>query len=142
MNLFLDTSSLFKLYHREKGTEELDELFKRKEVSSIYLSEISKIEFESVAWKKVRIKEIDTTHANGLISIFRKDYKKYIFIEDDSHVKELAKELLQKYGLSGLKTLDALQLATAVSLKEKIRLAKSSDISLLTFFEQENIKTK
>lgn len=58
MKIFLDTSSLFKLYHKETGTTELEELFLTAKITTIYLSEIAKIEFASTLWKKVRTKEI------------------------------------------------------------------------------------
>jgi PIN domain nuclease of toxin-antitoxin system len=51
MNIFIDTSSLFKLYHAEQGSEEMLSLFNKYEISTIYLSEITKIEFDSVVWK-------------------------------------------------------------------------------------------
>ncbi len=41
MKIFLDTSSLFKLYHKETGTAELEEMFSAAKITSIYLSEIS-----------------------------------------------------------------------------------------------------
>ena len=59
MNIFLDTSSLFKLYHQEAGTEDLEDVFLKFKITRIYLSEISKVEFCSTVWKKVRLKEIN-----------------------------------------------------------------------------------
>jgi hypothetical protein len=47
MIIFLDTSSLFKLYHREADTAELELIFSTGKITNIYLSEISKIEFTS-----------------------------------------------------------------------------------------------
>lgn len=52
MNIFLDTSSLFKLYHREGGTKELENLFNELPISEVSLSEITKIEFSSTVWKR------------------------------------------------------------------------------------------
>ena len=46
MNIFLDTSSLLKLYHKESGTDELLNLISGK-AEQIYLSELAKIEFNS-----------------------------------------------------------------------------------------------
>lgn len=53
MKIFLDTSSLFKLYHEEKGSEELEKLFSQGNITHIYLSELTKVEFTSTIWKKV-----------------------------------------------------------------------------------------
>ena len=58
MKIFLDTSSLFKLYHREVGTDELENLFSQVKITHVFLSEIAKIEFTSTIWKKVRTKQI------------------------------------------------------------------------------------
>lgn len=35
MKIFLDTSSLFKLYHKETGTVELEEMFSALKITSI-----------------------------------------------------------------------------------------------------------
>jgi predicted nucleic acid-binding protein len=58
MKIFLDTSTLFKLYHKEADTAELELIFSTVKITEIFLSEISKIEFTSAIWKKVRTKEI------------------------------------------------------------------------------------
>jgi uncharacterized protein len=50
MKLFLDTSSLFKLYHQEDGTDELESMFTQQKITHIYLSEIAKVEFTSTIW--------------------------------------------------------------------------------------------
>ena len=50
MKIFLDTSSLCKLYHQE--TEELEEVFSQVKITHIYLSEIAKVEFTSTVTKR------------------------------------------------------------------------------------------
>lgn len=40
MKVFFDTSSLFKLYHRESGTDELITFLQDNKIEAIYLSEI------------------------------------------------------------------------------------------------------
>ena len=58
MNVFFDTSSLFKLYHYESGTDELMNLFSDIGIENIFLAEITKVEFCSAVWKKCRTHEI------------------------------------------------------------------------------------
>lgn len=58
MKIFLDTSSLIKLYHTEIGTDDLDKLLDENSVQEIFLAEIAKIEFSSAVWKKVRTKDL------------------------------------------------------------------------------------
>ena len=52
MKIFLDTSSLVKLYHQEAETNEIEKIFNTQKLTHIFLSEISKIEFASAIWKK------------------------------------------------------------------------------------------
>ncbi len=73
MNVFFDTSSLFKLYHKEDGTEELLNLFATKSIEKIFIAEITIIEFSSAVWKKCRKKEIDIDTASLLIERFNSD---------------------------------------------------------------------
>jgi predicted nucleic acid-binding protein len=70
MNIFLDTSSLFKLYHKEAGTEELERLFINQKIAGVFLAEIAIIEFASVVWRKCRMKDIDSEKAKELFGEF------------------------------------------------------------------------
>lgn len=141
MKIFLDTSSLIKLYHQESGTDELENLFSNFKLTAIYLSEISKIEFTSTIWKKVRTKELTENIAKISIDFFENDFNKFSFISIDNKILEKAKLLFSIYGKSGLRTLDAIQLSTAVSLKKHSELFITSDILLNSFFEKEGLKT-
>lgn len=80
MNIFLDTSSLFKLYHKEDGTEELMAIFNNHSITGIYLAEITLVE-----------------------------------------LKVSAQNLLHKHWNKGLRTLDALQLSSALVVKNEIQ---------------------
>jgi uncharacterized protein len=60
MKIFLDTSSLIKLYHQEIGTAYLDTIFENFNINEIFLSELAKIEFDSAVYKKVRTKDLKT----------------------------------------------------------------------------------
>lgn len=142
MNIFLDTSSLIKLYHKESGTKEIIDIYNTYQVDNVYLSDLAKIEFDSAVWKNFRTKEIDKDKAIELIRIFQKDYEKYIFVDDNDVIKNKAKALINKYCAEGLRTLDSIQLATAVSLKAKVDLNKSSDKLLTKLFEKEGLVVK
>lgn len=50
--IFLDTSSLLKLYHHEAGTDEVEKAI--ADANSIILSELAKVEFNSAVWKNIR----------------------------------------------------------------------------------------
>jgi len=142
MKIFLDTSSLIKLYHSEKGTEDLDKLFYEFEIEEIFLSEISKVEFNSAIWKKVRTHELTEDAANELIISFETDYENYRFIEITSKLLENACDLINKYGTKGLRTLDSFQLSSSLKVKTEISFAISADDLLMKLMELEGIKTK
>ena len=78
MKIFLDTSSLFKLYHREVGTAELELIFSTIKITNIFLSEITKIEFTSAIGEKVRTNEITGIEAQTTLDLFESDFGKYI----------------------------------------------------------------
>lgn len=141
MRIFLDTSALFKLYHKEAETITLQNLFEANDITSIYLSEITKIEFASKVWKKVRTKEITEVDAKQLMQCFEFDYSKFSFILIDSIITNEALVLLSKYGSQGLRTLDSLQLSTAVMFKNNTDLFISFDNLLNDFFKSENLPT-
>src|SRR5674476_453793 len=137
MKLYLDTSSLFKLYHSEPGSEEMDSVFADNEITGIFLSEITNVEFISAVFKRVRMKELSMNDAEQLIKLFDNDLKKYTIVPVSSATLENAKLLILKYGQEGLRTLDALQFASAIEVKNLVSKYLTSDKLLLSFFEKE-----
>jgi predicted nucleic acid-binding protein len=141
MNIFLDTSSLFKLYHIEPGSEDLDNFFTSNQVQCILMSEITVIEFASTVWKKVRVGDLDINKALQLLEIFDEDFQKYNFIPIDEPLIKEALRLLNHYGKQGLRTLDSIQLASAYVVNRQIEYAITHDNLLNGFFKALNIKT-
>ena len=139
MRLFLDTSLLVKLYYEEEGTAELDEFLNANVIEAIYLSEISKVEFNSALWKKVRTKELEEADAVVLQKGFRDDYDQYQFIRISSDIVDRASDLILKYGSMGLRTLDAIQLSCAIEQRSDLSHAKSADRILEELFSLEKI---
>lgn len=142
MNLFLDTSSLFKLYHKEPGTEVIDKIFVDNIISEVFLSEIAKVEFASTVWKKLRVLEIDELQAKAKIELFEADYAKYTFIQIDYTIIGQATNLIAQYGKQGLRALDSIQLSTAVSLKNRCHFFITTDKLLNSLFELEGLSAK
>lgn len=142
MKIFFDTSSLFKLYHKETGTAALEQLFIAVKITSIYLAEITKIEFSSTVWKKVRTKEITHLEAQTTIALFENDFAKYSFVATDSIIIEQARILTSKYGNQGLRTLDSIQLSTAISLFQHADVFFTDDKLLKSLFELEGLLTE
>lgn len=116
MKIFLDTSALFKLYHQESDSHHIESLFSDFQVTEVFLSEITKLEFASTVWKKFRLKEVSQEQVLGLLATFEKDFEKYTFVQIDNVIVEQARILLTRYGTQGLRTLDSVQLSTAILL--------------------------
>ena len=142
MNVFIDTSSLFKLYHRESGTEELMSLFNDVGIEVIYLAEITKVEFSSAVWKKCRKNEIDERSASQLIEKFDKDSVKFNFVSEGQLLRQNAKGLIGKHWRKGLRTLDSIQLASALKVKNQIELFLTSDNLLSEIAQIEGLYIK
>jgi len=140
MNIFFDTSSLFKLYHKENGTQELMDFFINNTIDSIFLAEITKIEFSSVVWKKCRKREIDEKTATIFIEKFDNDSRNFKFLAESNDLRKYAKELIGKHWEKGLRTLDSIQLASALIQKSRIDLFFTSDILLSEIAVLEGLK--
>ena len=141
MKIFLDTSSLFKLYHREADTSELELVFSTSKITDIFLSEISKIEFTSTIWKKVRTHELTQSQAHATLGMFESDFTKYSFVATGSIIIEQARILCSKYGIEGLRTLDSIQLSTAVSLSQRVEQFLTADKLLKFLMQAEGLPT-
>lgn len=142
MKIFLDTSSLFKLYHQEAGTEDIEKLFLQVPITHIYVSEVTKVEFTSAVWKKVRTKEITAEQALITLELFESDFEKYNFITTNSLILEQARNLTTKYGIEGLRTLDSIQLSTCISLAKQVDTFYTEDKLLKTLLEREGLPTE
>jgi len=97
MKVFLDTSSLVKLYHQEEGSDELL-AFLAKGVDEIWLSELTMVEFRSALWKKVRTGELMKEDAVRVMNCFR-------WLNLEPPITRIALSAIMRYGVQGLRTL-------------------------------------
>jgi PIN domain nuclease of toxin-antitoxin system len=141
VKLFIDTSSLFKLYHLENGTIELRKFLAENSVSAVYISGITEIELHSTVFKKLRTNEIKQEQSDIILGNINKDIQKYVLVTLNHSIINTAKKLFFRYGVQGLRSLDALQMASAIAVKESIDFAITSDSLLNTFFQEENLPT-
>ncbi|MFD2569912.1 type II toxin-antitoxin system VapC family toxin [Spirosoma soli] len=140
MNIFLDTSSLFKLYHREGGTAEIEQLFAQNDINTVFLATLSKLEFRSIVWRRLRMKEITEQQGNTILQLFNQDYTRYTFIGFDEDLLIMARQLLDKYAPNrSLRSLDAIQLASAISIRDQVGLFKTADTLLHSLFVAEDL---
>ncbi|MBW6518126.1 MAG: type II toxin-antitoxin system VapC family toxin [ANME-2 cluster archaeon] len=138
MKAFLDTSSLIKLYHTEVGSDFVMNALSH-DIREIFLSELAILEFRSALWKKMREKEIMENTAIEVIKCFQNDGDNFHWIMLQSDIVESASYLLMKYGNRGLRTLDSLQLAAALTLRDEKCIFFTSDKLLQTFFKEEQL---
>jgi len=140
MKVFLDTSSLVKLYHQEEGTDELL-AFLAEGVYEIWLSELTMLEFRSALWKKVRTRELGKNVAVRVMNCFNDDHDKFRWVHLELPITRIALSTIMKYGAKGLRTLDSIQLACALFLEAEDLICLTSDKLLKSFFQLENLET-
>lgn len=138
MNVYLDTSAVVKLYHDEEGSDRL-ETYIEKQAETIFLSELAKLEFRSAVWRRVRMQEIDQNAALNVIACFEQDDDNYNWIKLQAKLVQSASDLFENYGGQGLRTLDALQLASALTVKSADCVFLTWDSLLKSFFVKEGL---
>jgi len=139
---FFDTSALIKLYHQEKGTDVVDELLVQDQPLIIVISDLTLIEIVSAFAKKVRTQAITKTAFTMAVTAFEKDVEAFELIAIEQNVKSRAIQLLKTRSLErGLRTLDALQLASALAANDKspLDLFVAADKTLLAVAKQESL---
>jgi predicted nucleic acid-binding protein len=116
---FLDTSAFAKLYHREAGSEFVIGLAERR-AARLVVSHFALVEMESVLAIKERTGQIDASAVHFARRRLRSDIRgNRIAVEPVLSTQHLwsARDLLIRFGGSdGLRTLDALQLTSALYL--------------------------
>ncbi len=135
---FFDTSAVVKRYHSEKGTEAIDRIFAEND-RAIAISSVSLTETVSALNKKKEEKTISKEDLDIALSRFFHDaIKDFLILEiDDTHIKESIALVLKR----NLRTLDSLQLAVALSLKELKPVFVCADKRLVSVAEKEGLET-
>ncbi|VVB95065.1 tRNA(fMet)-specific endonuclease VapC [uncultured archaeon] len=135
---FLDTSALVKRYHSEKGTDKIDKIFFEDD-RAIVISSISITEMVSALNRKKEDKIISKEDLKIALSKFFHDaIKDFLIIElDGEHIKGSIMLVLKR----NIRTLDALQLAVALGLKELKVTFVCADKKLVSVAEKEGLQT-
>jgi predicted nucleic acid-binding protein len=140
---FIDTSALGKHYHREPGSDLIDEIFGEPNTSR-FISRLSAVEIHAVLAKKVREKHISLKDFERLRRRFLFDVHEGLLriIRMGSTHYGLAQKLLVKHAPEkSLRTLDALQLGVAIELQDHVTLKGfvAADRALLTIAKSEGL---
>ncbi len=135
---FLDTSALVKRYHSEKGTDKIDKIFSEDD-RAIVISSISLTEMVSALNRKKEDKIISKEDLEITLSKFFHDaIRDFLVIElDGEHIKGSIMLVLKR----NIRTLDSLQLAIALSLKELEVTFVCADKKLVSVAEKEGLQT-
>ncbi|MGO8787813.1 MAG: type II toxin-antitoxin system VapC family toxin [Terriglobia bacterium] len=125
-NYFVDTSALAKVYHQEAGAEFMRRIISDP-ASRSFVSHLAIVEMESVLSIKARTGEIDERQVETARRCLRADLSQrrlLVALPIQPRHFHAARLLLVKYGAAeGLRTLDALQLAVALDLKDTGQIA-------------------
>ncbi len=143
MIAYLDTSALVKLFHEEEGTDLITALIEGSGVV-LYVSELTILEFTSALQRLCRAGFIDLNNLKVALDSFRKELNRFKVIPVSSQVIDGAENLLLELGNEyGLRTLDAIELSTFVSLNLNLEeaLFVASDQILVKAAEAKGIKT-
>lgn len=131
MNIFLDTSALVKFYHEEEGTASVTALILDCR-GDIHISVLAKLEVISSICRRFRSKEIDDASYREAVFAFREDLQRYKLVPLSTLVLSKAESLLIDLAPAfGLRTLDALHLATYISGNLPDSLFVAGDKTLL-----------
>ncbi|WP_457750977.1 type II toxin-antitoxin system VapC family toxin [Thermococcus sp.] len=119
-NVF-DTSALVKHYHIEHRSSFVNNLMKKYVIA---VSELAILEVTSALNRRYLSGELTKSKLEWVLERFYSDLENYVLISLSSKTVSLATSLVLKHGL---KTLDSLQLASALSIREDISLFVTFD---------------
>ena len=118
---FFDSSALAKRYHQEDGSARVGAIFREPE-RRIIVSHLTVVEMRSMFAGKVRARVLTPVQANELVERFKADIASgniEVFAVTEFDFLQ-AESLIARYGFKQrLRSLDALQLAVALDLREQ-----------------------
>jgi predicted nucleic acid-binding protein len=138
---FWDSNAIAKIYHPEIGTTVALQLFNTADAIN-YISRLSTVEVVSIFVKKLRMKIISMQDFDQVYRRFAEDIRlrKCRVIKFQSSYFDRARMQLRKYGKQhSLRTLDSLQLAVCLFLRNKVTVDRvvSSDKTFNTIIKLE-----
>jgi predicted nucleic acid-binding protein len=137
MNVYLDTSSLAKLYIEEEGSESVRSAV--REGDMIATSLLSYVEMGSAVYRRLREKRLSKGEANRVLDVFESDWERFGKVSIDAALLKRTHKLLKNHPL---RAADAVQLASALYFQEVLEepvLFYSADRSLLKAARQEKL---
>ncbi len=115
MIVYLDTSSLVKLYVEEDESSRVDLLVKSSEVTATSL--VAYAETRAAFARRFRENAFTTDEYNRLKEFFDKDWGRYLILSVTAEMIRLAGDLAEKHALRGF---DSIHLASALTLRQEL----------------------
>jgi predicted nucleic acid-binding protein len=113
--LYLDTSSLVKLYVEETASAVVEGLVRSAEAAATSL--VAYAEASAAFARRFREKAFSSRDYKRMRSQFDSDWKNYLSIHVTFEIVRMAGDLAEKHALRGF---DAIHLASALTLREKL----------------------
>lgn len=116
MNIvYLDTSSLVKLYVRETGSSQITRLV--SESSAVVTSIIAYAEARAAFARQYRDNNLSPKEFEKIKIIFEDDWDRYLVVGLNKEILNIVGELVEKYDLRGF---DAIHLASCLFFQRKV----------------------
>jgi predicted nucleic acid-binding protein len=112
--LYMDTSSLVKLYVSEKETPATKHLVEATEV--IATSRLAYVEARAAFARKHRERGVGLRDYRNILQIFDNDWESYFVVDISEALVKMAGQFAEKHALRGY---DAIHLASAVTLRRE-----------------------
>ena len=115
MIVYLDTSSLVKLYVEENGSANVTALVESSDVVATSL--IAYAEARAAFARRFREKAFTSKEYERLLMSFNKDWDSYLAVKVNKDLVQMAGDLADSYTLRGY---DAIHLASAMTLQQEL----------------------
>jgi predicted nucleic acid-binding protein len=132
---YIDTSAMVKKYVDERGSDIFLELLTN--IQEIIVGPTYILELSSAVKRKLQQQEISRSQADGLLVEAKKDLSFFSRVNWNENLEEESVRLIAQYGL---KTLDSIQLGSAILAKPDIFI--TSDKFLLKSAREELRETR
>jgi uncharacterized protein len=115
LNLYLDTSDLFKLFVEEEGSQAVEERAAGAQIVAISL--VGYAEFRGSLARALRADRLTRELYNDTLRVFEQSWTTYSRIPIDERLVSQSGALAERHFLRGL---DSIHLASALTLKEEL----------------------
>jgi predicted nucleic acid-binding protein len=114
--LYLDTSSLVKLYVEEGDSDRVVEVVESSEVTATSI--VAYAEARAAFARRHRENALNPRDYRRLVTSFNEDWESYLIVQIREEIVRAAGDLVEKHGLRGF---DAIHLSSAMALRNALK---------------------